>query len=372
MRKLKNIAAMILAAVLITGCSAPGTNNITEEENLPIGFTSTRADGLAEGAALRLLAYDTGALEPVSNLSEVKIGRKLGYGTYRFNTPDERHGTMIPCAVDGNGNPVSPTDLTSNEGLILPLSGTTGNRTYNIYMFTPAMEVVNNGQGSYRIKYFRDNPMKISAQPFPITVSLSHYNIFDIPAESRVFDDMISKFHFDFIQGRDEAFEVSDVKVLNVGEYALYHPVLKINQIVNQADPDTGVRTESPVTLADKGNSEKGKTSFITAEEDAVAVFPTNYTLESVSELVFQFVLKMGANQANLEVPIAIEVKPRTHYRFHITVTSALIDITYDMLDWEHNILPPDGSGSNGFSIPLGTFPVGDWNNGYDDTETIG
>lgn len=374
----KRLYGIILAAAagaFAAGCSSSEQTGDTQGDGpiVPVDFSMTRAtEPITDVVAFRMLAYDAGEIEPayLNETFDVTVTRKIAYGTYRNNTPNERNGSLIPCAVDANGVPVAPDDLTSAEGLLLHLGEYGRDRDYDIYMFTPALSIVNNGLGSFRIKYFRDNHLKMSEEPFTITNSLANY-LFSIPKESQVFEDVIAKFHFDFIQGNDDAFKLEDAKMLYVGEYALYHPALKINQIVNQADPDTDAPTTAAITLVDQSNSTRGEISYKTAENNAVAIFPNDYTLETVSELVLSFVLKIGPTQARLNVPIALDVKPRTNYRFHISVTSTLIDVSYTYEPWVQKNLP-DESGSGGFKLPIGTYPVGEWNEGYNDTEIIG
>ena len=365
--KIRYIIALA-AAFLLASCVKNDVLPLpSPDEPISLGFDMTRADPTI-GSTFGFMVYYNLDIEPISGL--------YGTGTYRYD-PGER-ATLIPCATDSYGVPLTADDYTYTKGVNIYYGYDINNNYYDFisqtlkcYMYSPGIEA-SLMQGSARVRYTLDCPLKFCDAPFEFNVwaydippgnkTYNNYRTITVPPVVR-FKNMISRIDCQFVQQAGD-FTIANCKVLYLGDEAYYHPVLRMMDIFNQSES-----TFANLPL----QAGVGLVKYVSTK--AVDVFPADYSLEAVKSLVLRFDINLGAGVMTKDIPISFKMEPNMEYHFNIDVTSKLLTVTYTVTPvggWDNYNGGSDGVGSPGFTKTLGTFPIlSTWDDSGENT-TIG
>ncbi|GHV00098.1 hypothetical protein FACS1894159_05240 [Bacteroidia bacterium] len=348
-------AMVLMAAVAMSASCAKNDAPAQSEEEIKIDFDMTKAPPTV-GTTFGFMVYYSTNTESTDGLYST--------GTYRYD-PGER-SMLIPCVTDALGvaTPADSYDPTKGVGLYNLYS-----QELKCYMFSPGL-AAETYMGSQRIRYTLAAPLQMCEAPFifnlwaaaipPGSRDRNNYRTIEIPPVK--FINLISRVGIEFEQ-KAGAFTIANGQVLFLGTEAVYHPVLKLNEVLNQSEA-----TLSPLDIV------AGTPPVLYKTSSMVPVFPTDYSIESVISLVIRFDIDLGVGPMTKDIPVSINMEPNMEYLFHVDVTSKLLTVTYTAMPvpggWDDLNNGSDLTvGSTGFTRTLGSFPIlSGWTDSGQDT----
>jgi len=206
-------------------------------------------------------------------------------------------------------------------------------------------------------------PLKFSVRPMSFTYR--DYQIYELDIDT--LKEMRAKFTFGFKKGINiaDTIGIDSIKIYNIGDTATYHPKLDIITILNQGRENFNGKNYLELPLINKKKDNSTTLSYI--GKDTVNVFPSNYTSESLKNIMFEFKLTIGNEKTRMTVPIGLKVEANKQYDFVFEVTSTIITVTYNVLSW--TTVFNNGSeqiiiGEQEYTRKLGTFQTPQWETG--------
>lgn len=274
---MKKYLVYITAMMALCGCTHEQDAPVVPptDELSPIYYSVTRAAGEnapappEEGTAYTFVSYryNSGSLTDPLNYGpnyQYANSRTLGYYTYMHDETIWK-GIMQPCNIElpntrwkTQGREVSPDPNNPDvNGQAL------ANGNYMSACLHPAVDLFNNGSGSFRILFTRTDE-RYASDPFPINVQ--GYEVFPLPEpynddkHTIPIRDIRSKVWFEIIQGTNHNFRIVDPQLINAGYWGWYHPLLGNTQISYEA----GTKYETTGEFHDDNLSGPGDDSSAT------------------------------------------------------------------------------------------------------------
>jgi hypothetical protein len=279
-------------------------------------------------------------------------------GTYCYRTDNPRLGTLVPCAVDATTGAYKSDNDDSGLALV--------DGTYNLSVVSPALPLLASATaGSY---YSVDVAKEFYVMPL-FKVITAGYTIYSFPSNS-IMKDRRSKLVLKVYQGASSSFTISNVKLTGHGKTGKYYPYTDL------AQPDgDGTTGGVPITLAAYTTYGKGNLIYETTDGNEIPVFASNYNDPNIKVPNIEFTLSMQDAKGKtvslpVKIPLQYNLQPMNTYTININVKSAILEVTFDVLDWvtgqkEYNVTT--NIGEDPLVISFSSL-VDDWNKGQDDT----
>jgi len=351
-----SILFFLMMAFLVSCQEDIPQGNETFEHPFSVKVTTRNGELPADSTTFGFITFKSGNINPVS------------WGTYCFieSTEMPAKDILVLCQTDRGARPVIGKEGQLHNNWYSLMFNSTGD--YLMYVLTPGMQPVNNGEGSWRIRYSRDTPLCCTMDP--IEFRYDDYKVYNLPIDT--ITEMRSYFTFAFKKGASLLSDIiiDDVKLYNLGDTATYHPSLQIVTITDQGkeDYDGLGKNYYELELINKKSDPSTDLSYL--GKDTVNVFPSNYTSEYLKNIMLEFSLTIGAAQTIITVPIGMTANPSTGYNFEIEVTSTLINITYSELRWVTKLVEGGRQitvGDTQYKRRLGSFEHLIWEPGIED-----
>lgn len=278
---------------------------------------------------------------------------QIPVGYYAYYADAKYKGVLQPADIDGDyPHQAFSRDAKKGQGLYDGFF-----RTYYLHPavpFTYSEDLRNN-----RVSFARRNPL-YSSEHFDMQVN--GYEIFDVDltvGNSSALTEVRSKVLLEFVQGTGQSFTITDVRLINAGEYGWYHPLLQntkvsydlsnegniYDRIENQTAGNSvsiPILATYPTTptgdcLYTTGSSGIGATVYNTysGTNDGLFFFSNDYQQDALLQPGITFKLSVGGSTAfDVTIPLNLTMLRNYVYRFKLTVESTSINVSFKEIIW--------------------------------------
>lgn len=261
MKAMKQYLLFALALPALWGCADDPQQPTVPLAGEPsaIAYAVARAAGEnapappEEGTAYTFVSYryTAGNAEDPASYGpnyEYQTNQSLGYYTY-LHDQDIWKGIMQPCSVEA---PNTRWKVQEREVAPDPGSATVNGQAllsgaYMSVCMHPAVDLFNNGSGSFRMLFTRTDERYVSD---PFRINVQGYEVFPLPEpyndgkSTLPIRDIRSKVWFEIIQGSNRQIRILEPQLLNAGYWGWYHPLLRNTQISYEAGTQYETTTE--------------------------------------------------------------------------------------------------------------------------------